>query len=215
MADQNLPYQDPTTVSRRLDAETVTGYDGATVYRERIIVTGGTASTAAELDAGESVSALRVIHASNAIASTQTKFISRTTNPTAIADGSATFGSSDDLGRQITRPVQVRDLTVTAYATFATGTEATLLAATAGSLHDLIYVLASNNSTAAIGIDIRPVLAGNIIMHLEIPAEGVVGIAAPVPIPQTTSDTGNAWTVDLPDVTGTTVYVSALFTREI
>lgn len=141
--------------------------------------------------------------------------IARTANPTAVAAGDSVSLSADDLGRQLTRPVQVRDLTITAYATYTTGTEATLLAATAGSLHDLIYVLASNNSTAAVGIDIRPVLAGNVVMHLEIPANGVVGVATPVPIPQSASDTGNAWTVDLPDITGTTVYVSALFSREV
>ncbi len=141
--------------------------------------------------------------------------IARQANPTAVAAGDTVSSSYDDLGRQVMRPVQVRDLTVSAYASYATGTEATLLAATAGSLHDLVYILASNNSTAAIGIDIRPVLAGNIVMHLEIPANGVVGVATPVPYPQSASDTGNAWTVDLPDVTGTTVYVSALFSREI
>ena len=141
--------------------------------------------------------------------------IARTANPTAVAANDVVKSTHDDLGRQLVRPVQVRDLTITAYATFATGTEATLLAASAGSFHDLIYVLASNNSTAAVGIDIRPVTAGNIVMHLEIPANGVVGVAAPVPIPQSASDTGNNWTVDLPDITGTTVYVSALFSREI
>lgn len=138
-----------------------------------------------------------------------------TANPTAEVGGDVSNFRADDIGRQLMRPVQVRDLTVTAYASFATGTEATLLAASAGSFHDLIYILASNNSTAAVGIDIRPVTAGNIAMHLEIPANGTVGVAAPVPIPQSSSDTGNNWTVDLPDITGTTVYVSGLFSREV
>lgn len=141
----------------------------------------------------------------------------RTTNPAAVADGDIANFRTDDLGRQITRPVQVRDLTVTAYATFATGTEATLLAGVAATYLDLIYILASNNSTAAIGIDIRPSTAGSIVMHLEIPANGVVGVSTPVPIPQqaTGDGTGGTWTVDLPDVTGTTVSVSALFSKEI
>ena len=154
---------------------------------------------------------------SGAIDSTQVKLIARQTNPTAASDAASTFASSDDLGRQLVRPIQARDLIATAYATFATGTEATLLAGTAGAYNDLIYVLAANNSTAALGIDIRPSTAGSIVMHLEIPANGVVGVSTPVPIPQqaTGDGTGGSWTVDLPDITGTTVSVSALFSREI
>ena len=139
------------------------------------------------------------------------------TNPTAVADGDIARIVTDDIGRPITRPVQARDLIATAYATFATGTEATLLAGTAATYYDLIYVLAANNSTAAVGIDIRPSTAGSIVMHLEIPANGVVGVSTPVPIPQqaTGDGTGGTWTVDLPDITGTTVSVSALFSKEI
>jgi hypothetical protein len=60
------------------------------------------------------------------------------------------------------------------------------------------------------------VLAGNIVAHYEIPANSTVGFSGAVGYPIATSDeSGNAWTVDLPDITGTTVYVSALFTKEI
>lgn len=154
---------------------------------------------------------------SGAIDSVQTKLIARQTNPAAASDTASNFATSDDLGRTLVRPVQVRDLIITAYATFATGTEATLLTGTAATYNDLIYILASNNSSVAVGIDIRPSTAGSIVMHLEIPANGVVGVSTPVPIPQqaTGDGTGGTWTVDLPDVTGTTVSVSALFTREI
>lgn len=214
MADQNLPYQDPTTISRRLDAEIVAGYDGNNVYRERIIITGGTATTAAELNAGESVGALRVIHASDAIASTQTKFISRTTNPTAIADGSAAFGSSDDLGRQVTRPVQVRDLLATAYATLSTGTETTVLAAGgAGVFNDCISVMCANTSGAAIQVDFRAVTAGSVEFTVEVPASGTAGIVFQVPWPQ--GNANNNWTADMGDFSNTTVYVSGMFTKEI
>lgn len=143
--------------------------------------------------------------------------IARTANPTPVAANDVVKSTHDDLGRQLIRPLQVRDLISTAYATFANGTEATLLAGVAGAYLDLIYILAANNSTAAIGIDIRPSTAGSIVMHLEIPANGVVGVSLPVPIPQqaTGDGTGGSWTVDLPDVTGTTVSVSALFSREV
>jgi hypothetical protein len=134
-------------------------------------------------------------------------------NPTAVAGGDVVNFRGDDLGRQLIRPIQVRDLTATAYVALSNGTETTLFTGATSTYHDLIYVLASNNSTAAVGVDIRATLAGNIMMHLEVPANGVVGVATPVPIPA--GDVGASWTADLPDITGTTVYLSALFSKEI
>lgn len=152
--------------------------------------------------------------AADSVQSVQTKFIARQTNPTAVADAAASFGSSDDLGRQITRPVNARDLTQTAYVSVANGTETTLLAAGgAGVFYDLIFLQFSNNSTVAVGVDVRTVTAGNVEMHYEVPANGVVGGALPVPWPQ--SNANNNWTIDLPDITGTTVTVSGLFSKEI
>ena len=140
-----------------------------------------------------------------------------TANPTAVSGGDIVNFRADDLGRQLIRPVQVRDLISTAYVNKVTGstfgTETTLLTGVTSTYNDLIYVLASNDSTVAIGVDIRGTLAGNILMHLEIPANGTVGVATPVPIPA--GDVGASWTIDLPDVTGTNVYVSALFSKEI
>lgn len=136
----------------------------------------------------------------------------RQTNPTPVSDGARTHIITDDLGRQLTR-MQARDLLQTAYASVTTGTETTLKAGVVGSYLDLIYVLASNNSTVAVGIDLRQVSGGSIVMHLEIPANGVVGVSLPAPLPQ--GETGNDWTVDMPDITGTTVNVSALFSKEI
>jgi hypothetical protein len=148
--------------------------------------------------------------------STMNAIYTRQTNPTAVASDYVPL-PADDLGRQLVRPLQVRDLIATAYASYTTGTEATLLAATAGVYNDLIWILASNNSTVAVGIDIRAVLAGNILMHLEIPANSTTGIVTPaIPLFGARADaSGNAWTVDLPDITGTVVYVSALFSQEI
>lgn len=149
----------------------------------------------------------------------QTGGLVRTANPTAIAAGGVIKSSYDDLGRQLIRPVQVRDLIATAYVAKATGstfgTETTLLAAAAGFMYDLIYVLGTNDSTASINLDLRGVTAGNVLFTATIPAGGSAGISLPVPLPQTTSDTGNNWTIDLPDVTGTNVTVSALFTKEV
>lgn len=143
----------------------------------------------------------------------QTGGIARTANPTAVANGDVVKSTHDDLGRILNRPVQVRDLIVTAYASVTNGTEATLLAASAGSYHDLVYIMAANNSDAAATIDVRPVTSGNVVMTIQVPANGTAGVACPVPIPQ--SDTGNNWTIDMGDITGTTVYVTALFSREV
>ncbi len=139
--------------------------------------------------------------------------IARQTNPTAVSDGDNQRIALDDLGRQLTRPIQVRDLTLTAYATLTNGTETTLKAAVAGSYLDLIYIMGANNSDAAITVDIRAVTAGNVMMTLQIPANGTAGIACPVPLPQ--DETGNNWTADIVDITGTSVYLTALFSREI
>lgn len=155
---------------------------------------------------------LRVYQVSNSTVSTQAKFIARQTNPTAVADAATVFGSADDLGRQLTR-IQARDLVLTAYATLTNGTETTLKAAVVGSYLDLIYVMGANNSDVAVTVDIRAVTGGNIMTSIRIPANGTAGVALPVPLPQ--DETGNNWTADMGDITGTTVYLSALFSKEI
>lgn len=142
--------------------------------------------------------------------------ISRTTNPTATTNGSNVGASFDDLGRQLVRPMQVRDLITTARVTVSNGTETTLLAGSAGVLRDLIAVHATNNSTAATTIDFRSTTAGSVVFTLDVPAAGVGNsnpwISFPVPYP--VSDAG-AWTIDLPDITGTTITVDALFSNEV
>jgi hypothetical protein len=139
--------------------------------------------------------------------------IARQTNPTAYADGDRTNIGTDDLGRQITRPIQVRDLTKTAYVSVANGTETTLLAGVAGAFLDCVAIMGSNNSDAAISVDIRAVTAGNIVHTIRIPANATAGWTPPIPWPQ--DATGNNWTVDLPDVTGSTLTFSALFSQEV
>ena len=138
----------------------------------------------------------------------------RTTNPTSVADGADVRPTADKLGRQLSRPVQVRELIATAYVALSNGTETTLLAAGgAGVFHDLIMVTATNNSTAATQLDIRAVTGGNILHTMYLPAQsGPVGFAPSVPWPQ--DATNNNWTIDMPDQTGTTVYVSGLFSKE-
>ncbi len=144
----------------------------------------------------------------------QTGGIARTANPTAVAANDVVKATFDDLGRQIIRPIQVRDLTLTAYVSVANGTETTLRAAVAGAFLDLMMITATNNSSVATQLDIRATTGGNIIHTMYLPAQsGPIGWAPPVPWPQ--DNQGNNWTIDMPDQTGTTVYVSALFSQEV
>lgn len=136
-----------------------------------------------------------------------------TANPTAEVGGDITNFRADDIGRQLVRNIQVRDLIRTAYVSVTNGTETTLRAAVAGAFLDLIMIVGSNNSDAAVSVDIRPVTAGNIINTLRIPANGTAGWTPPVPWPQ--SEQGNNWTVDGPDETGRTLTFSALFSQEV
>jgi len=143
--------------------------------------------------------------------------IARTANPAAVANGDRVSATYDDLGRQLIRPIQVRDLIRTAYvqktsgSTF--GTETSFIAGTASEFHDLVYVMASNNSDAATLVDIRSGTGGAVVMTLDIPPGAVVGVAPAVPIPQ--PEVAQAWTIDLPDITGTTISITGLFSIEI
>lgn len=139
--------------------------------------------------------------------------IARQTNPTAFADGDRSNISTDDVGRQLTRPIQVRDLLATAYTTISTGTETTILTAGAATYLDCIWMAFANSSNASQQIDIRAVSGGNIIHTAVIPANGTIGWAPPVPWPQ--DATGNAWTADGADVTNSSVFITSLFSKEV
>lgn len=139
----------------------------------------------------------------------------RTTNPTAVGNGDAVRQIADDVGRPITRPVHARDLIQTAYVTAASEGPKTLLAGVSGVFHDLIYVLAANESDAAITLDITQTTSGTVQMSLAVPANGTVGVSTPVPIPQDHADA--AWQVDnnASDHSNTTYSVTGLFSKEV
>lgn len=212
----------PTTASATLSAATGPGEQasalritqaGDAVSSINLLQINGTAPTVLAVGIADSnANTLRVVTATDSINSTQLHLIARTTNPTAIADGVTSFATSDKLGRALNRPVQVRELMATAYVSLTNGTETTLATASAGTYLDLIYVMATNTSTAAQQIDIRAVSGGNIVHSMQIGANATVGFTLPVPWPQ--DATGNAWTADNADVTNSTVYVSALFSKE-
>lgn len=139
--------------------------------------------------------------------------IARQANPTAVAGNDRVSATFDDLGRQVMRINQVRDLIQTAYATLSTGTETTLLASASGVFSDLIYIMGANDSSVAVQVDIRAATGANKVLTLEIPANGTAGVSLPIPLPQDVA--ADTWTADMPDITGTNVYISALFSKEV
>lgn len=182
-----------------------------------VVTTGasGTVTVTGTLDSAVAVGPTAADAVDDGNAPVQVGGIARQANPTAVAGNDVVKTTHDDLGRPVTRPIQVRDLIRTARAEVSNVTETTLLAESAGVLHDLIYILGANESGAAVNIDIRDVVGGNIVLTLEIPASSTAGVALPVPIPQ--SETGNAWTFknSSADDSTTTVSVTALFSEEV
>ena len=73
--------------------------------------------------------------------------------------------------------------------------------------------MGTNISDAAVTVDLRSETAANIMASIRIPANGTAGISTPVPLPQNTA--AATWTADLPDITGTTVTLSTLFSKEV
>lgn len=104
----------------------------------------------------------------------------------------------------------LRGLLVTAYASVTSGTKATLLSGNSSFYHDLLEVSFSSNSTVAV-TSVTLTDDGTTVRVIDIPPDDTVVIAEPLPFPQGAK--GGAWQVDLPDITGTTVDVTALFIR--
>lgn len=138
----------------------------------------------------------------------------RTTNPTAVANGDRVDASFDDIGRQMVRPVQARDLLQTAYVTASSEGPKTLLAGAGGVYHDLVYLMGANESDASVNIDIMQSTGGTVQQTLVIPANSTAGLSLSVPIPQDHSDA--TWQVDnnSADDSNTTYSITALFSKE-
>ena|SRR3990167_8327841 len=141
------------------------------------------------------------------------KGIARTVNPPAASAGAFVDAGYDVFGRQIITPYQIRELIATASATVANGTETTLLAGIAGTFLDLIHISCSNNSDAAVIVSIRDATIGGVVKTISVPANGVSSLNFQVPYPQ--NFRADTWTADIPDITGTTVTVEALFVKNI
>ena len=147
-----------------------------------------------------------------------------TSNPSAVASGDRVSASFDTYGRLLVTPYQFRGAVSTAFVSLINGTETTLLGGTSGVFNDLVYVLASTTSTwggpgtngsaqGSIVVSIRSVRAGGIVTTITVPSAVEVPTVfhPPVPIPQ--DEAGSSWTVDMDDITGTTVNIQGLFIK--
>jgi len=139
--------------------------------------------------------------------------VARTANPTAVGNGDRVHTFHSDVGMPVMRPIQVRDLLLTAYVALANGTETDLLDGSSGVFHDLVYIMGANTSDAAVTVEIRSGTANSVQLALEIPANATQGVSLPVPIPQSEAD--QAWTVDMPDITSSTVNITGMFTNDV
>ena len=139
--------------------------------------------------------------------------VARTANPTAVAAGDRVGATFDDLGRQVFKQLNVRDLIRTSYTSLANGTETSMFAGASGEFHDLIHVMCANQSDVAVAVDFRSGTGGSVMFTVEVPASGTAGVAPTVPYKQNEAD--QAWTVDMGDITGTTVNVSAQYSLEV
>ncbi|MBI1834118.1 MAG: hypothetical protein HYR90_04835, partial [Candidatus Andersenbacteria bacterium] len=105
-------------------------------------------------------------------------------------------------------------LVTTAYTAITTGTEASLIAAGgSGVFLDLIQIVAANTSDGTVSLDFRDATAGGIVFSVQCPASATTGFVPAVPYPQNVANL--PWTVDMNDVSNTTVNVSALFIKNV
>lgn len=137
--------------------------------------------------------------------------ITRTTNPSPKIDGQSTEASYDTIGRQLTRPYQVRNLISTAYASLSTGTKTALITSPSGSYLDLVQISCYNNSDVATTVVLTD--ESTTVKTIPVPASNVTHINYQIPLKQNSK--GVAWYVDLPDITGTTIEVTAEFIQEV
>lgn len=140
-----------------------------------------------------------------------TQGIARTTNPTALGNGQPSKPSFDDLGRQLTRPFQVRDLITTAIAILSTGTAATLVTGVSGAFLDLKQISFANNSGASASVAILD--ESTTVRTIQVPVSSTVHLSFDPPLKQ--NATGVNWNIDMEDITGTTISVAAEFFQEV
>ena len=138
--------------------------------------------------------------------------VGRQTNPTPVLDTRSVAPMADDIGRQVMVLHQVRDLVETAYVQIASGTPVVLKAGNSGYFLDLVEIsFATNSTVASANVTLKD--DGTVVRGVDIPVDDTVQLKFSVPIPQ--SAKGGDWVVDMEDVTGTILDVSATFIRNV
>ena len=109
----------------------------------------------------------------------------------------------------ITTAYEVRGALVTAVASVTNGTTTTLSAGDADYFLDLIEVTFANNSSAAASVTLLS--DGSTVRTLQIPANDTVALQFNAPLKQWAKNTN--WSVDMADITGTTISVGATLVK--
>lgn len=112
-------------------------------------------------------------------------------------------------GRAFIAMHDVRGALVSASASLANGTAATLVAGDTDYFLDIIEMTLGNNSTVAASVVLKN--DGTTIRTLSVPANGTVQLTFDAPLRQATKNT--PWIADMEDITGTTVSVDAVLIK--
>lgn len=115
----------------------------------------------------------------------------------------------DLLGRQVVTQYATRDALVTASATITNGTNSTLISGDADYPLDILEITFANQSSAAVQVTLKD--DGTSVKTLKIPANSTLELAKNVPLKQ--GRAGGNWTLDMEDITGTTVVVEAVLMK--
>lgn len=115
----------------------------------------------------------------------------------------------DLFGRQVMTQYATRDALVTASVTLTTGTNSTLISGDSDYPLDILEITFANQSSVAAQVTLKD--DGTAVKTLEIPANSTLELAKNVPLTQ--GRAGGNWTLDMEDITGTTVVVEAVLMK--
>lgn len=135
-----------------------------------------------------------------------------TTNPSAASDGAAVRAMHDKVGRIVTTPGQVRELTGIQATTITSGSETTIVTAVASTYLDLTHLSITNSSATGVTATLKDSTGGTTRAIHYIPATGGIVLTFPTPIAQ--ASVNSAWSLTMS--TGvSSIYVVACYNKNI
>lgn len=111
----------------------------------------------------------------------------------------------DSRDREVINMYEVRSGIYTAAASLAGSQVTSLIPGDADYFLDLVEIMMSNNSTVAVGVNLKN--DGSVVRNFQIPAGATIQVDFECPLTQWVKNT--PWTLQMDDVTGTTVTVGA------